>query len=275
MAETTDAWAQLQEIFTRFGLTGLDAFLKEQIVQGKTATEIYQQVRTTDTWKTRFAAILQRQQLGLPPISETDVVNYEKQITAIGQANGIPINTFTRSYFDNLLVKDLSADEFQARVTNFYVHLNQPDNASTMSEIQRLYPTISSGTLFSYATNPAIGQANLDKELLAAQRAAAAKTTGYGELDRQTAEGLGVSQSDAQRGFAQLAQQKSLFTAGPGEDLDNPNISQADQLDATFRGNAVAAERIRRRKEQAASSFGSGTNFANTKEGSTGVGQAQ
>lgn len=116
---------------------------------------------------------------------------------------------------------------------------------------------------------------SLHMKLQAVQIGGKAASTGFGAIDRSTAESLslgGITADQAQQGFSQLAQGQALFSPLLGHNEDT--ITADEQIAATFQGNANAARRIARRQAQRVGEFQGGGGFTSSREGFGGVGAA-
>jgi hypothetical protein len=113
----------------------------------------------------------------------------------------------------------------------------------------------------------------LEKKVNSATLAGTAAIAGYGQLSQVDAErlnDLGVSQQQAQAGFANLAGKSFLFQGMQGEN----DITTEQQIEAQFGGNAQDAAAIKQRQKARAAAFGSGQ-YASSQAGVVGLGQAK
>lgn len=272
--DSGDAWAQLSAILQDRGLGSLSNFIENGIIQGWDAAQAEQHIRETPEWQTRFAAIIQRQKLGLPAISEDDVVNTERQYAQIMQSAGLPAGFYDQpSDFTDLLVKDISPTEVQNRVVQGYqAAMNAPPE--TKNALKSMYG-LNDGDLAAYFLDPSKTEELLTKQVTSAQIAGAAQRTGFGGIDKTQAEGLnalGVTNDQATQGFSDLASKAQLMQTLPGEGGDN--IGSDQQLAAEFGQNAAAQRAIKDRGAQRVAAFSGNGTFASNKEGFAGVGKA-
>lgn len=270
-----DAWAYLENLLSEYGLGSLTSFTKNSIIQGYSQNEVVQQLRETPEYKTRFKAIEQRKDAGLSPLSEADVVNAEKSYEQVLKSAGLPPGFYDNpDDYTNFLVSDVSPDELQQRVVKGYqAAMNAPPE--TRSALQNLYG-IGPGELAAYYLDPGRTEDLLQRQLTAAQMAGTAQTTGYGALNRSQAErltALGIDPNQAATGFGQLAKERELFSALPGE-ADN-QINQDQQLAAAFGNDANQQQRIKKAADQRVAEFGGSTQYATNKTGYTGLGTAR
>lgn len=270
-----DAWAQLSQTLSQYGLGSLTDLVKTGIVNGWDAAQAAQNIRQTPEYKQRFAAIIERQAKGLPPISEADVINLEHQYTQTFQAAGLPSGLYDNPQdFTSYIVNDVSPSEMQDRVQKGVVAAqNAPPEVKAM--LQGYYG-VTDGELASFFLNPDATEQHLMKQFTAAQIGGASQRTGFGDIGAGTAEGLvnlGVTGDQAQQGFGALAGEKQLFNSLPGE--QGQNITQDQQLAAQFGGDATQQQRIKDAADARKAAFQSGGNFATDKGGFGGVGAAR
>lgn len=132
---------------------------------------------------------------------------------------------------------------------------------------------LTSGHQIAWILDPKRALPLINQTILAAQDAAAAVTTGYGQITKSQALALaqsGISSDQAKTGFNQLGMQSGLFAATASE---NGDISAKDQLAAVFSGNAIAQKRIADRANARTADYKGSGGFSPTQSGVTGLGQ--
>jgi hypothetical protein len=269
-----DAWAYLQSLLADYGLGDLDHFAQGAIVQGLSTNEIVQQLRTTDTYKKRFAVIEQRKQLGLPAIGEAEVIQYEKNATQMMRAAGMRSGFWdSPEDFVKLQVNDISLSELQSRINDGYVAA-----AMAPQDVRDQWKALgyTEGDLAAYMLDPDRTEAILTKQIGAVQRAAEAQRVGFGQLNTQEAEhlqALGVTGEQAQQGFSDLINNKELLGTLPGEQGDN--ISREQQFQMVFQNNTQLQQQLKKRASERAALFQQGGGFASTQTGFAGIGTAR
>jgi hypothetical protein len=269
-----DAWAYLQSLLADYGLGDLDQFAQHAIVQGLSTNEIVQQLRTTDTYKKRFAVIEQRKQLGLPAVSEAEVIQYEKSATQMMRAAGLPSGFWdSPEDFVKLQVNDISLSELQSRVNDGYLAA-----AMAPQDLRDQWKALgyTEGDLAAYMLDPDRTEAVLTKQIGAVQRAAEAQRVGFGQLSTQEAEqlqALGVTSDQAQQGFADLINNKELLTALPGE--QGSGMTREQQFQMTFQNNAQLQQQLKKKASERAAIFAQGGGFASNQQGFAGIGTAR
>lgn len=269
-----DAWARLEAILRDYNLQSLIPFVKEQIISGQSEAVVAQNLTATNEYRTRFSVIEERRKQGLPPISATDVINYERQATQLMRSAGLPQGFWdSPDDFKNLMLKDISVAELQNRITDGYVKASQAPK-EVVDQLYRYGGLKGPGDLAAYYLDPAKAEPVLQRQFAMAQASGSAVRTGYGALSETEAERLAalrVSEQQAQAGFSELANSQELFTDIAGE--SSGAIGRDQQLGAAFGGDTKAQEAIERKRGQRKSSFGGGS-FAGGQKGLVGLGSA-
>lgn len=271
--DVDDAWAYLEALMTTYGLESLIPFVRDNVVQGRSEAEIVQRLRETPEYKTRFKAIIQRQEKKLPPLSEQEVLAYEAQATELMRSVGLPQGFYDQpDDFAKFLTNDISMAELNQRINDGYMAaLNAPQEVR--DELERFY-NVGPGELAAYFLDENRLVSVLQKQRTSAEIAAQAKRTRYGALTREESEQLqvgGLTAESANQGFAELAQDEELYGALPGE--AGQGISRQTQL-ATLSNDAKAKEEIEKKRRGRQSPFEGGASFASNREGYSGLGKA-
>lgn len=275
-ANQGDSWDYLQQVLNTLSLKGdATTFVNNAYVNKFDTAQLVQGLRATDAYKIRFDAIIQRAKLGLPAISEMDVINLEKQYAQNRQAVGLPAGFYDSPQdFTQNIVNGVSAAEDQAKIQDGYLAAK---NASpeVKQQIQDFYGTpLTDGEMAAFWLDPNKTHDIIQRQVASAQIGAQAQMTGYGAINKDQAENLysqGITQQQAQQGFGQLAGEQQLFNGLPGQ--NEQNISQDQQFAATFGGNAQAQQAIEQQAKQRVATFKQGGGYAETKTG-TSVGTA-
>lgn len=276
VGDTQTATEQADELKTsldRFGLGDLYPWARGLLDSGFSNAYILNQLPQQDAYKKRFPALSARQQAGHAPITEQQYIDWEQGWQKLGRVYGLPQNFYdSPDDVAKFIAGDVSLPELEGRIQEGVVKATSADSV-TKKELQRLY-NVNEGDITAYYIDKG-SLPEIQRQLAAASVGAAAVRTGYGELSSKQLEELvaqGVSAGQAQQGFNQLGLQKELLGTLPGE---NPgDISQADQLGATFGGNADAQKAIDAKKRTRQATFEKGGGPASTQQGVTGLGQA-
>lgn len=271
--QNPDAKAIIDQILSSYGLSSLGDWAWNQYIHGHPVSQIMLDMRQTPEYQARFPGMADLAKKGMA-ISETDYINLERSYTQVFRQAGLPAGFYdTPDDFASFISNNVSPSELQARaqVAQTIAYQSPPE---VKDELQRLYG-IGTGDLTAYWLDPNKSLPLLQQRFLAAQEAGASKMTGYGELDQTNAEhlaSLGVNFADAMKGFNQLANEKQLFSALPGESFQG--ITQQDQLNAEFGGDANAQQMIEREAGARKAQFGGGGGYAAGAKGVSGLSSA-
>jgi len=268
-----DAWAFLKSVLDHYGLSSLDAQAQGWVEQNLSNAQVAQSIRQTPAWKQVFKPILDRQQMGLPTITEDDVLNLRRQYAQIDLAHGAPQDFNGTQDYDAFITNDMSANEYNDRwnLAEQQVALEPPGVQYELASQFGATP----GHMASYFLDPTKTLNTLQRNVTAAQIGATGLRAGYGQVDQTTLQNLagqGITASQATQGFGTLANEAQLFNALPGEN-QNANITQAEQIGAQFNNQAAAQRRIAQRSAERAAAFtGGGTFGTNANTARTGAG---
>ena len=262
----------LADLVRTYGLPdSITEFLSEQMIAGESELGIAQKIRARPEYAARFPAMAVRRDLKLPAISEAEYIRLERDYRSIMRAANLPA-TFhdAPEDFTNLISGDVSAQEFQQRVTLAESALDTA-NQDIVNELKDLY-NLSDGDLTAYYLDPKAAQ-NIFEERrkyeAAGLSAASMQAVGEG-LEVQTAEAL-------QRESVQRREIQSRMgqRAGLTEDLlGSEGLSATDIVEAEFNLDVDEAAKLRRRREgRLAPMMGRGSALT-TGSGITGLGAA-
>lgn len=265
------------DILREYGLEGLIGNIDTAIQADPTQFEgpygrqaVWRSVRDTEQYKVRFKGMELRRQRNLPPISEDDYLQIEQEFRDTLRANGMPKGFYdTQEDFANFIGNDVRQDELNTRIQQGYRAVTETE-PGVKAELQRLYG-INESDIAAFMIDPTrFQQTEAVKKAEAARRATAAREQGIqiGALQAEELVARGISQSTAQKAFAEIGETQELFQAmQPGETA----ITQEEQIAGTFGTNAAAAQRIATRRRQRQAAFEAGGGVTETKEGMTGL----
>jgi hypothetical protein len=131
------------------------------------------------------------------------------------------------------------------------------------------------GALTAYVTDPKNALAMIQQQVLAAQNAAKAVGSGFGQITAAQAAHLaqqGVTPDQAQQGFAQLAQLNQLRQPLAGQ-ASQP-LADRTLLGAQFDQNAADQQAVTAAQQRQRGYFAGGGSFASAQTGITGAGSA-
>lgn len=256
------AGAALRQQLDQYGLGTLADWSWQQIVAGKSPDEIIAAMRETDAYKQRFAGNEARRKAGLPTLSEANYIAYENQARQMMRAAGLPAGFYdSPDDFKDYLAKDISVAELSQRVA-WARDMVQNDTTVSAEERAQLIRLYGAGGTAAYYLDPERALPVLQKQVNAAQTAAAAQRAGFGALSAGQAERASALSGSLQQSaqlFGKLASQRELMGALPGE-LGVDTITADEQINAAFGNDALAQEKLSRRarKRQADMSAVSG-----------------
>lgn len=277
-AAQNDAIAILTNELGAWGF-GQDAvqWAVQQVQSNQSTNQILVSLRQQPFYQNSLFGQVQkaRQAQGLPAMTEASILNYKDYVVGVAQQAGLPQGFINDNELVQLMGSDVSTSELDARITQGYVAaLKAPQDVR--DQLQNYYG-IDTGHLAAYYLDPNKALPILQQQFQSAQLGAAATRTGFGALDRSSAEQLaqlGVTEAGGEKGFSDLAKQQQLFAALPGS--GEQAISQQVQLAAEFGGSAPAEQAITARQEERKATFEGGYRFAETQgKGITGLGPAQ
>jgi hypothetical protein len=274
-ARQRDARARIGSVLAEYGLESMADWVWQQILDGKSDTEVLQDLRNTPEFKKRFPAIEERRAKGLNAISPGEYVAYERQARQLFRAAGLPggfydsNDDFTRYIAGDMSLAELNDRIGLARRASFEV---DPEVRATLS---RDYG-ISDGDLTAWFLDDKVAQPLLEKRFAAGEIGAAAVRSGFGRTSRgenESLAGLGINPEQAQEGFGTLAGLRELTVGLPGQ--REAAISRDEQIGAAFRSDAKARAKIETRRSQRQATFRGGGGFASDRDGMSGLGQAE
>lgn len=277
--EQESGLVHITDTLREYGFTDAEAaelteWAKGEIVNGSSPVLVRQRLWEQPAFKRRFKVIFDRRAAGLPAISPAEVLEYERRARQLFQEAGLPPGFYdSPDDFYNFLLNDVSISELNGRVEIARTLLHSVSQEDRL-EMKRLYG-LSDGQEIAYVLDNKRALPLLQNQFAAARTSGAALRSGYGQLNLEEAEQLakaGIDPGQAAQGFGALVQSRQLFTALPGLEASEDTITRQEQLSGTFTGNALAAERIRRRAEMRVAAFQGGGGFVTNREGFAGLG---
>lgn len=276
-AADKSARATLASVLQTYGLPAslVDTIWDQQyIAQSKGIDQIILDLPNTPQFQQRFPKYKEIQ-AAHPGFSVTNYMDFENQMKATNQRYGIPSGFYdTPDDIANFLVRGVSTNEYEDRV-KMGVAAAVQSPPELRSELNRMYG-VDLGHLTAYFLDPTKAEPELQKQVAAASVGATAVRARFGLLSQDEAERLaqlGLTDNQTQQGFDQLAQQKELMGALPGE-TGAGTISRQAQLGAAFEGDAEAQQAIDTRARTRKAAAQGGGDFAGSSKGLTGLGEA-
>ena len=244
------ATAILMRLVGAFGLsTSVVSKLKQFMVDGLSEEAIALEIRQTDEYKTRFPGMGIRRDNGFGSITEAEYMANEDEYAMLLRTHGLPARFYDdRMDFANLIGQDVSPNEFGERVTLAELATKDADPA-TKEELKRLYG-IDEPDLVAYYLDPELAT-NLIEERRAFEAAGLSATAmnvlGTTGFDRETATALqreGIQRREIQQ---RLSPQAGIIDQALGE---QDEISASDLAAGEFGLDPIAANKVRRRREE-------------------------
>lgn len=260
---TSNIGPQMQAILKRYGLEDLSNWAAESIIQGKSAEQIENELFDQPAFKQRFPAITQREQKGLPPISIDDYLSYEETASSLGSTWGLNLS---KQEVDDLISHDVSPVELEERF-NIAAGAVYESDIETRSELARLF-NITQGDLMRYWMDPKKELGDLQQRYRMGQVAGAAIRSGYGTIQKTSAQRLaevGMTREDAVTGFGQLAHMAGVFTP---IDRAEALLDEQEQIEL-LAGNADVQSEVERRVLKRVNRFAGQTAYGVGREGFT------
>lgn len=272
-----DAFARLNTVLTDYGLGSMSDWAWQQIQAGASNDRILQELRNRPEYKQRFAGMDLRRQKGFNAIDEGTYISLERTYRQIMRAAGLPEGLFdSPDDFARFIGGDVSPQEFQTRVNDLYVDAAQAAN-EVRSELARLYGSaanslIDTNQIAAYFMDPDEALPVLQQQWAAAINSGTALRTGYGQLTQGEAERLaqlGISEEQAQQGFAFLHDARQLMQNLPGSAAGA--LTRIEGQEAVFGGNAVLQQKLKKTQETRVSEGSGGQAFVVGNQGVAGL----
>lgn len=265
------------DFLKQFGLDSLIGILDVELKKDPTIFDgqfgqdrMFRAINTTELYKNRFKGMELRKANGYPPISESDYLTIEKEFQQKLRVNGMPAGFYDKQEdFAMFIGNDVRADELDARIQQGYkaVYDTEP---GVKDELKRLYG-LEDKDIAAFLIDPTrFKQSDAIKKADAARRANAAREQGLQLTTAQSEElvNRGISQSTAQKGFAEIGATQELFNAMTAGETA---ITQEEQIAGTFGTNAAAQQRIAQRQAKRKAAFAEGGGLTESQQGVTGL----
>lgn len=229
----------IQQQLSQWGLSTLAPLVNNLIRQGYGQDAILLQLEQSPEFKARFSGNDARGKAGLPVLSPAEYIATERSYAQVLQQYGIPSGFWdSQADFAKLIGNDMSASELQARAQDAQAVWLSKDT-STRQAWTQMYG-LSDGAAIASILDPQTALPIVQRMTAASQIGGAALQNGLG-IDQSRMEqyaDLGVSQSQAQKGFGQIAEQ--LGTDQQIAARFGTSWTQAQAEQATLLGNGQA-----------------------------------
>lgn len=235
---------------------------------------VIQNVRSTNSYKTRFAGMATRQTSGLPAISEAEYLEVERgyleQLRNFNQIGnlGLTSQEAFRDFAANQIGADVSVAEMNRRLDRATGLAN-----NTPPEVQQAFQNfygapVSNDALVTYFLNPELGMSVIEDQMAAATIGGEALTRGL-QITRTRAEILrreGVTADLARQGFANVAREQPVLTRLAQIQQVTP-LNQQELEEFFFHEDPQVAARRNKTFTQALAQFQSGSPGQVSREG--------
>ena len=272
-ASQTSAFDQMNAYLQTLGLnpTDFQQLITDAAVHDYSPTTFAQTLQTTPQFTAAFPEIAARKKNGYTSMTPAKIVQYRGTAQQLGRQYGLPAGFLTNQMISDLISNDVSPDELNGRIVQGFDAVNNApqDVRDTLLN----YYGVDQGHLAAFFLDPT-GEEHIKKAVAATQIGVTGTRAGYG-LSRDESEmlaGSGVSQQQAATGLGQLAQEKELFGALPGEAAQS-DITRSEQLGTLLAPTGTAEQELEKRARQRKAQFGGGGGYSETSGGVVGLGQ--
>jgi hypothetical protein len=278
-ATQLDAWAILQQTLEQYGFTGanlraLVGWAKGEIIKGSSTNQVTLDLMQTPQFKQRFPAIGVLSNEGIA-ITPAEYVSMEQSFAQAEKQAGLPANFAS---YDALIQAKVSPSEYSDRLTQGYLAVANSDQ-NVVNQFQQYYG-VGKNQLAAYFLNPKAQEPLLLKQALAAQIGGAAVESGWhqgsqlSQADSLKLAQQGVTQSQAQQGFAQLAHEQQLTQGMPGQP-ETYNFTTGNLSQAAVGLDATTEQQLQVRGELEKGMFAQGVGVQSNAQGEQGAGSVQ
>ncbi len=267
-----DNFASMQQLLTSYGLQSLVPRAREWFQKGLSDDELILALESEQAYQTRFSAVFERRKRGLPPISASDVLTYERAARAREQQYGLPAGFLDAN---RMLTEDVSIDEANQRLamTSDYVR----SRADVQEQFRQLYGggELDNGTMMALFVDTERALPLLTEQWSGARISADAARSGFGSLSALQAKFLtdeGLNADGAKEAFDQLMDSQQLFK--PLTDQTGRTYSPEEQLSLLVGSSRDLTREIERRARSRVGAFEGGGGTAFSQSGYAGAGGA-
>jgi hypothetical protein len=278
-----DARTTIAQVLETYGLGELADYTYNEIIVKETVNinnpdAVVFALRDQPKYKERFAGNAARLKKGLSELDPASYISLENSYRQTLRDNGMDPNFYNKpSDFRAWIEGDVSPAELNQRVQEGYRAVADAD-PEVKRQMRELYG-VTEGQLAGYFLDPERMAPLLTRQVRAAQIAARGAEQAGIQLAGGLAEELaarGITQAEAQRGFAEIGALGELRQAFAGEE----GLTQEQIIGAQFGFDVAAQEELARRQRRRTAEFAGGGSFARTTGAtsgaiSTAVGEAQ
>lgn len=217
--QQVDSVAAIKALLSSYGIGDLGDAITNAVVKGyssDTIKLIMQDPNSNDplavAFQQRFPANKARMAAGKAVLSPAEYLAAEKTYAQVMQSYGVS-NLATRATMNSLIENDVSAAEVADRVGLAVNRIKNAD-AATKQALAQYYPMLNQDDIVSAVLNPSDALPALQRKVQVAEIGGAALAQGLKTSDNkiniamgaQALADLGITKSQAQAGFAQVAE---------------------------------------------------------------------
>ena len=271
--EQQSALAYIRGILADYGLPDtLADWAWDQIVGGTSAEQITLDLYDRPEFAARFPAIVERRNLGLPPISPAEYVAYERAAGQLLRASGLPPGFYDeRTDFTRLIAGDVSINELNQRLSSDGWEKVAAAPPEVRDAFGQFFGVQGDAALAAFYLDPDRAVPVLRRMAAQADIAGRARLAGGLNLTAERAGELadiGIQGMQAQQAAANVAERSALFTE---------SVSETEDLTGEREGLNAAlgigdASSVTRRQQQRVGAFSGGGGAAGSQEGLAGLG---
>lgn len=249
--DQTSAIALFRSMLTSWGIAELVPDAQKLVLQGLGADSVTLALQQTAAYKKRFAGNALREKAGLPVLAPAEYVATEASYAQVLRQYGLPKGFYdSRDDFTNFIAHDVSAQELQQRASDA-----QEKYMLGPAENRDWWRNHYGGTdaeAIAGILDPTRALPIVQRRLTASAIGGAAAGQGLqvGTTQAEALAAAGVTDSQAQQGYAQIA--TGLPTDQAIAQRFGDHIGQAEEEAATF-GTAGAADALEKKKRLASS----------------------
>lgn len=268
-----DAFKRGNDFLLELGLPELAQWMWDGIVAGTSEEAMEIDLYDQPAFKARYPVIEQRRQAGLPPVSVADVLSYEDGWNQLARMADLPPAFRGRDVAQRLMGSNVSMVEAKERVDGPWLTVR---NAAP--EIRQTFTTwfghSGDSALAAFFLDPEMALPDLERMVHEAEIGGLGTIHGW-DVSRTMADRMarmGVTTDQAQTGFGQLDQQRSLFQ----QTIDEQRVLTPETgIEATFGLDGQAAADVKRRADQRQAIFSGAATVAEDQSGLVGAGSAR
>lgn len=261
----------LARFLSGYGLTGLDAFINNAVVNSWSPERVELELRDTETFKQAFPEIEERKKRGLPAVSPSSVLEYRQEVKRTMFNAGLPSGFYDEpsDFVDLMAVKDLSPAEIKARVEEGFARVASAPPA-VRATFAQFFGQEGDGALAAFFLDPQRAAADLQKKVQTAEVGGYGKQFGF-NVDLTRAEQLAAQGKNASQVFETANAMRGLADETFTEEED---LTEDELISGAFGESGAQQDLMKRRGQERQAAFGGGGGAASTQKG-FGIGAAE